>query len=225
MELSKSLGDVENFFGGKAVEAQIKDPQRVKKKHKQIVQTATELFSQKGFHATSMRDISAKSGINLSNLYQYISSKDEILYLFFLEAHNLRAELYKDLAEETDENPILQLKKYLKIVLETMISIRRNELTLLTECRHLRPNLLKEVLSIESKAIYCLERLVVRGIEQNYFHVKDAFLTANMIEYMLFFYVLSGWNFRKRYPNTHFVALMTDTIFNILGVSEEDRKV
>ena len=225
MRLSKPLGDEENFFGGKAVEAQIKDPQRVKQKHKQIVQTATELFSQKGFHATSMRDISAKSGINLSYLYKYISSKDEILYLFFLQHHNLRAEMYKELAEETDENPILQLKEYLKKTLKKLISIRRNELTLLTECRHLRPDLLKEVLSIESKAIYCLERLIMRGIEQNYFHVKDAFLTANMIEYMLFFYVLSGWNFRRRYPNAHFVALMTDTILNILGVSEEDKKI
>ena len=46
---------------------------------KLLLNTARKAFLQKGFKAVSMREISKQSGIGLSNIYNYFSSKDELL--------------------------------------------------------------------------------------------------------------------------------------------------
>ncbi|WP_187261488.1 TetR/AcrR family transcriptional regulator [Pontibacter beigongshangensis] len=44
-----------------------------------IIQTALRLFSEKGFEATSIRNISKEAGISLGLMYNYFESKDELL--------------------------------------------------------------------------------------------------------------------------------------------------
>ena len=46
-----------------------------------LITTATEIFAQQGFHATSMRDLSRAAGLSLAGIYHYVRSKDELLFL------------------------------------------------------------------------------------------------------------------------------------------------
>ena len=43
-----------------------------------LITTAREAFLEKGYKAVSMREISEKSGVGLSNIYNYFDSKDEL---------------------------------------------------------------------------------------------------------------------------------------------------
>lgn len=44
--------------------------------------TATaRVFADRGYHATSMRDLSRASGLSLAGMYHYVSGKEELLYL------------------------------------------------------------------------------------------------------------------------------------------------
>ena len=45
---------------------------------KRILNVSKKLFLKKGFRETTTRDIAHESGINLSNLYHYFASKDEL---------------------------------------------------------------------------------------------------------------------------------------------------
>jgi TetR/AcrR family transcriptional regulator, cholesterol catabolism regulator len=46
-----------------------------------ILQTAAAIFADKGYHDTSIRDISKATGVSLSGLYYYFKSKEELLFL------------------------------------------------------------------------------------------------------------------------------------------------
>lgn len=46
----------------------------------QILEVAEDLFSRKGFHGTSMRDLAAALGIKAGSLYSHIKGKDELLW-------------------------------------------------------------------------------------------------------------------------------------------------
>lgn len=46
-----------------------------------ILRTSARIFAEKGYHQTSMRDISRETGVSLAGLYYYCKSKEELLFL------------------------------------------------------------------------------------------------------------------------------------------------
>jgi len=53
------------------------------RRRKEIFDTSVHLFLEKGFNETSLREIANAAGIGKSTLYDYFSSKDEILVSYF----------------------------------------------------------------------------------------------------------------------------------------------
>lgn len=46
-----------------------------------LLSAAARTFAERGFHATSMRDLSRASGMSLAGIYHYVASKQELLFL------------------------------------------------------------------------------------------------------------------------------------------------
>jgi AcrR family transcriptional regulator len=46
-----------------------------------ILRNAARIFAEKGYHSTSMRDISRETSVSLAGLYYYCRSKEELLFL------------------------------------------------------------------------------------------------------------------------------------------------
>src|SRR5215216_2908539 len=46
-----------------------------------ILRTSARIFAEKGYHPTTMRDISRETGVSLAGLYHYCKSKEELLFL------------------------------------------------------------------------------------------------------------------------------------------------
>lgn len=68
---------------------------RAEDTRRKIYDTAMELFREKGFEETTMRDIAAKAGVALGGAYYYFSSKDAIVLAFYREM------------QETSNEPVL----------------------------------------------------------------------------------------------------------------------
>jgi AcrR family transcriptional regulator len=58
---------------------------RAEDTRRKIYEAAMELFREKGFDETTMRDIAAKAGVALGGAYYYFSSKDAIVLAFYRE--------------------------------------------------------------------------------------------------------------------------------------------
>ncbi len=63
------------------VPSQIKNPDLIGRRRRQIVDAAVKLFIEKGFHKTTTREIARESGISTGLLYEYVSTKEDVLYL------------------------------------------------------------------------------------------------------------------------------------------------
>jgi AcrR family transcriptional regulator len=55
---------------------------RAEDTRRKIYEAAMELFREKGFEETTMRDVAAKAGVALGGAYYYFSSKDAIVLAF-----------------------------------------------------------------------------------------------------------------------------------------------
>ena len=65
--------------------AKSKGTARAEDTRRKIYEAAMEMFREKGFEETTMRDIAAKAGVALGGAYYYYSSKDAIVLAFYSE--------------------------------------------------------------------------------------------------------------------------------------------
>ncbi|MGD8343826.1 MAG: TetR/AcrR family transcriptional regulator [Desulfobacterales bacterium] len=63
------------------IPTQVKDPDLVKRRRRQIADAAVQLFIEKGFHKTTTRQIARAAGFSIGSLYEYFASKEDILYM------------------------------------------------------------------------------------------------------------------------------------------------
>ncbi|MEW6131259.1 MAG: TetR/AcrR family transcriptional regulator [Acidobacteriota bacterium] len=78
----------------------------IEEKKQRIEDAAKDLFIKQGFHATSMRDIAAKAGVSLGNLYNYFKTKESILESIIAKYLVLIDERLKNIFQEIEE-PLL----------------------------------------------------------------------------------------------------------------------
>lgn len=63
------------------VKSSVKDGDLIEKRREQIIQGAVRLFKQKGFHRSTTREIAKEAGFSIGTLYEYIRTKEDVLYL------------------------------------------------------------------------------------------------------------------------------------------------
>ncbi len=100
------------------IPTQVKNQDLVERRRRQIVDAAVELFIQNGFHKTTTRQIAAAAGFSIGSLYEYVASKEDILYLVCDAIH---AEMEQGMAEamqrvSREDNPLAAvIRAYLMV--------------------------------------------------------------------------------------------------------------
>ncbi len=77
----------------------------------QVRAAALRLFKEKGYHATSMRDIAAAVGINKGSLYSYIKSKEDLLVPVFEQAQGVLLTEIEQISADASLSPTERLKR------------------------------------------------------------------------------------------------------------------
>jgi len=78
------------------IPTQVKNQDLVQRRRRQIVDAAVELFIQNGFHKTTTRQIAKAAGVSIGSLYEYVATKDDVLYLVCDAIH---AEMERGMAD------------------------------------------------------------------------------------------------------------------------------
>ena len=90
----------------------------MEKKKSRIEEAARQLFISQGFHATSMRNIAARAGTSLGNVYNYYRTKEEILesiigrYQTVIDSR-LRA-IFDEIEEPLDPDSLVRFGRQIK---------------------------------------------------------------------------------------------------------------
>jgi AcrR family transcriptional regulator len=89
----------------------------VKRKKDHIEDAAKQLFIRQGFHATSMRNIAARAGTSLGNLYNYYPTKEAILGSIISKYQQVVDDRLRSMFDEIEDplNPD-DLKRFARLV-------------------------------------------------------------------------------------------------------------
>ena len=80
----------------------VKDQGLVERRRTQIADAAVEMFLERGFHKTTTRQIARAAGISNGLLYEYVSSKEDILYLVCTLIHTEMQNAVSDALKRAD---------------------------------------------------------------------------------------------------------------------------
>lgn len=167
------------------------------KRQMQIVEKAAKLFMEQGYAQTSMRQISKATGIDLSNLYYFIESKEEILFRVFEMIHRPESDIFHRKEITGIDDPVEQLRVVIRKILNVGYKHKEEILLLYRESKLLSDKLRKTILAKENHFVTHIEVILKRGLEKKVFDFKDASFTANMIIFELSLYPLRSWNLKS----------------------------
>lgn len=67
------------------VKSKVEVPELIEKRRGQIIAAAIELFGKRGYHVTTIRDIAKLANVSIGTIYQYVSDKEDVLFLTLIE--------------------------------------------------------------------------------------------------------------------------------------------
>ncbi len=77
--------------------------QRLEQQRSDILQAASSLIAQRGFHGMSMRDLAEATGFGVSSLYNYFASKEELLAELQIRAFETLIDAANDSLKDTHD--------------------------------------------------------------------------------------------------------------------------
>jgi TetR/AcrR family transcriptional regulator, cholesterol catabolism regulator len=134
----------------------------------QVIRSAAELFKEKGYAASSMRDLAQKLGIEAASLYSHIKSKEEILRtLCFDMAADFRTSLEKveKLNVSVPEKLTLGIIGHVEVMARDLTS----SAVFMNEHRHLSQPFLRDFLLLRINYINRFKKIIDAGVKSGEF--------------------------------------------------------
>lgn len=208
----------------KDIPTQIKNPDLVKRRRRQIVDAAVQLFIENGFHKTTTRQIAKAAGFSIGSLYEYVASKEDVLYLV-CEAIN--AEIERGIAEamkraNRGKETIREMIREYFMVCHRMCD---HILLIYQETQSLPPNWRKKVLENEINATGKFVNVLAQLVETGEFPNLDERaieLIAHNISVLGHMWTFRRWFLARHYSIEDYIQFQTEFI---LGLTRESQVV
>lgn len=134
----------------------------------QVIRSAAELFKEKGYAASSMRDLAQKLGIEAASLYSHIKSKEEILQTLCFD---MAAEFRESLDKVEKQNVSASEKLSMGII--GHVNVMARDLTasavFMNEHRHLSNPHLRDFLLLRINYINRFKAIIEQGVASGEF--------------------------------------------------------
>ena len=131
--------------------ASAKNTQRVESKHQQIVDGSCRIIFKKGYHPTTVREIANACRMSMGQLYHYISSKDDVLYLVHKHMQNIWYKYLENSDYEEAKEPVQKLSRALHRTLKFMSENRKLIQFIYSESKYSDRQHLQAVLEMDKK--------------------------------------------------------------------------
>jgi AcrR family transcriptional regulator len=143
----------------------VKAQRKKASKKELIIQRASAMFREKGFPATSMRDLAEAVGIEAASLYNHIQSKSEILQeIIFRTANDCNVQLER--IEEEGGGNIQKIESLIRFHVQMMLNRFDDYCVMVNEWFHLAEPYLTNFTTQRRNYVQRMEAIIEEGIRQ-----------------------------------------------------------
>jgi AcrR family transcriptional regulator len=147
----------------------------------EILDAAVVAMSEKGYHATSVREIADQAGMSVANVYHYFESKHTILFRLMDDNIQLLITRLEQAIATAGTEPRAQLVQATLTFASTHTTRRDLAFVTSSELRALDPDARDIVIHKRRRVEQLFRQIIVTGRDEGIFRVEDAELSTRML--------------------------------------------
>ena len=191
--------------------ARVGDVSLVERRRAQIVEAATRLISRQGFAKTVVREIAEEANISVGLVYEYVRSKEDILYLIYEHWSRVWVDGLER-ASQKGMDPLRRLESAVSFLVQ--VADRHADVTHLfyREPGHLSDQGRELAKSTETEMVRRLEAIIVEATEAGLLRPEtDAVMVATSLILLAHGWVLKGYLIRPGSSPKAYAATVIET--------------
>ena len=200
------------------IASNIKNEELINIRRQELVNAAVKLFVKKGFHKTTVREIAKEFGMSMGALYDYIRTKEDILFLVCDHIFkSVSDKLQASMVGEKDAKE--KLKNAIRDYFIIIDSIQDYTLLLYQETKSLNRKDRNYVLSAEMELTKIFENILAQGIKEKTFNIdkRTAKIAANNIMVQGQMWSFRRWVAQRDYSLKTYIKIQTDLTINSIS--------
>lgn len=135
-----------------------------------ILKTAEELIAEKGFEATSVREICSKANINVAMISYYFGSKEKMMSYLYQYRIQRTKESFSEFAQIIKEGkPEMQMKEIVNYIITIFFKYKYFH-GFVTQKMNVLENVKDDLLEFYQNCVSRIDEIIKKGIESGVFH-------------------------------------------------------
>lgn len=202
------------------IQSSVKNNELIEKRREQIIKGAISLFKEKGFHRTTTREIAKESGFSIGTLYEYIRTKEDILFLVcdsIFEQVRQRLESTIDLKNPSLNSLLTVIELYFKL----MDEMQEEVIIMYQEVKSLKEEAQRYVLEKERDMVSMLKWVIVTCVPHK-ITSQDAELLANNIFIQGQMWAFRRWALHQQFTLDVYTERQIYYLMKSLQIEEEE---
>jgi TetR/AcrR family transcriptional regulator, cholesterol catabolism regulator len=195
------------------VKSSVKDEGLIEKRREQMIRGAVKLFKEKGFHRATTREIAKEAGFSIGTLYEYIRTKEDVLYLvcdsIYNEVHTRLSSL--PIQEGTIDGLRVAINQYFHLIDDMSDEF----LVMYQESKSLPKDALQYVLKKEMEMVALFENLLQKCATSGELRIpeEDIGIAAHHIVVQGQMWAFRRWALHKNHKIEDYIRMQTDQLF------------
>lgn len=200
------------------VPTQIKNPELVRERRRQIVDSTVTLFIEHGYHKTTTRMIARAAGFSIGSLYEYVSSKEDLLYLVCQAIH----EEVKDAVEDALGSRSREKEQLAEVIRQYFIVCDKmaDHILLMYQVTQFLPDKWKKRVLINELNItdIFIQTLGSMSGKHNFPELDEKIinLVGHNISVIGQMWAFRRWHMTKEFTIDQYISIQTDFILGLL---------
>jgi len=186
------------------IHARHRDRIKVQKPHvaaanlARIIAAALELANSQGFHAMTLRQLAAESGLSMGALYSYLDSKDTLLLMILGEVSHAVEEVLGAAPQEVAASPALHLRWLITRHIALSEAMHSWFVFAYMEAKAFPPAARRQAVESERLTERMLADVIGEGMKRGVFAKGDALFAATLVKPLLQDWYVKRGKYRAR---------------------------
>jgi AcrR family transcriptional regulator len=183
-------------FGPGVSSANVKNSILVKARRVAIVQAAVKVFFEKGYHVSRVLDVAKAAGVSHGTIYNYVSCKEDLLYLVCEEHFRGYEEIVGSaISEATSSREKLDALLYATI--EVVFKYRKHFVVMLRELHHVESSKRRAFFALAAEQRKYIQKILRDVSKEAPLLMEHPLVTANILVYLPKLIVSRGWDLKN----------------------------